>query len=221
MLPGLLNEASLAAPGIQVRIRVRSQVRTGISRGSRALAHGLLSQPCRPVSPASANTFSDFIATGVFLAGCFRHFSSSLEPVCAVCNLSHRRDRGAVGIGPVLAATTPGAGSSSLQSCRRDLLRTIRVSAAARYRWPAQTAATQGRTGTFAAAHHFSSGRGRQPHADHRHSLRHQAESRRASAQYRGVVAEQSPTRGAARLNGDSRQHEAALTSCDRRRARS
>src|ERR1700687_1558012 len=43
---GLLNEASLGAPGIHVQLRVRSQVRTGISGDSRALAYGLLSQPC-------------------------------------------------------------------------------------------------------------------------------------------------------------------------------
>ena len=31
-----------------------------------------------------------FSSAGLILAGCFRHFPSSLEPVCAVCNLSRR-----------------------------------------------------------------------------------------------------------------------------------
>jgi hypothetical protein len=141
--PGLLHEASLGAPGIHVRIRVRNQARTSISGKSGALASGLLSQSWRSVSAPSANTVSRIVEARGFLAGCFRHLSSSLEPVCAICDVSCRGDGGAVGIGAVLAATTAGFGSTGFFPRRRDLLRSVRVSATARYGWGAQTASAQ------------------------------------------------------------------------------
>jgi hypothetical protein len=158
---GLRNEASPGAPGIHVRIRVRSRVRTGISGEFRALVYGLFSQPCRHISAPSANALSGFLSAGVFLAGCFRHLAPSLEPVCAVCNVSCRGDCGAVGVGTALATKAAGAGSSSLQSLGRHLLRSFRVSSTPRNGWRAQTASAKRRTGTCAAAHHFSASRGR------------------------------------------------------------
>ena len=154
------------------------------------------------------------------MAGCFCHHSSSVEPVCAVWNVSRRGDRGTVGIGAALASKTAGAGSSGLQSHRCDLLRAVRVSATARYWWQAETASAKGRAGTFRAAHHFGAGRGRQSDSDHCHSFRHQAESRCASTEYRGLVAEHGPAGDATRIDDGCRQPQAARASCNRRRAR-
>lgn len=113
---GLLNEASLGAPGIQVRNRVKRQAGTGISGEFRAVAYGFLSQPGGCVSPPSAGAFSGVFPARVILAGCLCHLPASLEPVRAVCDVSRRGDPGAMGIGAALATKPAGNRSSSLQS---------------------------------------------------------------------------------------------------------
>lgn len=122
---GPLDEASLGAPGTLVRINVRSYARTGFSGRPAALAYRLPAQPRGPISSPERFVSSPVFAPRLILAGCFCHVTSAVEPFCAVGNLPRRVRRDVVGMGAVLAAKAPGAGSSGFQSCRRDLLRSL------------------------------------------------------------------------------------------------
>jgi len=127
---------------------------------------------------------------------------TSLGPVCPVGNVSLCRDRGAVGMGAALAATTAGPGSTGFYPGRGDLLRSVRVSATARYGWRAQTDSAKRANRKHSLQPIISV----PPEADNRTQtivtpsdikLNHDV----ASAQYRRVVAKQSPARDAAGIN--------------------